>query len=94
MPVRSILAEVDRDQIIKALAESGGRIGGGNGAAARLGLKRTTLITRMKKLGIDRNQTLQVDGVTVDTTDTDFGNCRAFARDETSCRRFPKRFAA
>ena len=55
MPVRSILAEVDRDQIIKALAESGGRIGGGNGAAARLGLKRTTFITRMKKLGIDGN---------------------------------------
>jgi DNA-binding NtrC family response regulator len=28
-------------------------VGGANGAAARLGLKRTTLIARMKKLGID-----------------------------------------
>jgi len=52
IPVRSILAEVDRNQIIRALKEANGRVGGSDGAAARLGLKRTTLITRMKKLGI------------------------------------------
>src|SRR5260370_26914927 len=51
-PVRSILDEVDRDQIIQALKQADGRVGGPNGAASRLGLKRTTLITRMKKLGI------------------------------------------
>lgn len=73
MPVRSILSGVDRNQIVKALAETGGRIGGRNGAAARLGLKRTTLITRMKKLGIGRNQVSQVDLVTTDTSDTSTG---------------------
>src|SRR5947209_4063746 len=41
-PVRSILAEVDRNQIIRVLKEADGRVGGPSGAAARLGLKRTT----------------------------------------------------
>jgi formate hydrogenlyase transcriptional activator len=41
-----------REEVLRALKESGGRIGGPNGAAARLGLKRTTLISRMKKLSI------------------------------------------
>ena len=61
-PVRSILAEVDRDEIIQALEQADGRIGGPNGAAARLGLKRTTFITRMNKLGIDRDRVLGYDG--------------------------------
>jgi len=43
---------IDRDQILHALREAGGRVGGPDGAAARLGLKRTTLIARMNKLGI------------------------------------------
>jgi transcriptional regulator with GAF, ATPase, and Fis domain len=51
-PVRSILTDVDSDQIIQALKDSRGQIGGSDGAASRLGLKRTTFITRMKKLGI------------------------------------------
>jgi formate hydrogenlyase transcriptional activator len=46
----------DREQIIQALAQSRGRIGGNAGAAARLGLKRTTLISRMKKLGIESSE--------------------------------------
>jgi formate hydrogenlyase transcriptional activator len=66
MPVRSILAEVDRNQIIGALEEAGGRIGGPSGAAARLGLKRTTFITRMKKLGISPT----VSQLKMDSTDT------------------------
>jgi formate hydrogenlyase transcriptional activator len=41
-----------RDDIVRILKESNGQVGGPNGAAARLGLKRTTLISRMKKLGI------------------------------------------
>ena len=52
-PVRSILSDVDRDQIIRVLKETDGRVGGPGGAASRLGLKRTTFITRMKALGID-----------------------------------------
>ena len=54
-PVRSILADVDREQMLRALKEAEGRVGGLDGAAARLGLKRTTFITRMKKLGINGN---------------------------------------
>jgi formate hydrogenlyase transcriptional activator len=43
----------DHDRILRVLKETNGRVGGPNGAAARLGLKRTTLITRMKKMGLD-----------------------------------------
>lgn len=44
--------DVDSDEIIQALKESKGQVGGPSGAAARLGMKRTTLVMRMKKLGI------------------------------------------
>ena len=44
----------ERDRIIKALAEANGQVGGPNGAAARLGLKRTTLQNRMRKYMIAR----------------------------------------
>jgi DNA-binding NtrC family response regulator len=43
----------EQETIVRTLKETQGRVGGPNGAAARLGLKRTTLITRMKKMGID-----------------------------------------
>jgi formate hydrogenlyase transcriptional activator len=42
-----------QDMIERVLKDTKGRVGGPDGAAARMGLKRTTLITRMKKLGID-----------------------------------------
>ena len=48
------LEEADRDHILKALKETNWRIGGSQGAAARLGLKRTTLIHKMRKLGLSR----------------------------------------
>jgi formate hydrogenlyase transcriptional activator len=41
-----------RALILHALQEAGWVVGGPAGAAARLGLKRTTLIAKMKKLGI------------------------------------------
>ncbi|HEY2975786.1 MAG TPA: sigma 54-interacting transcriptional regulator [Pyrinomonadaceae bacterium] len=43
-----------REVILTALRTAGWVIGGPRGAALRLGLKRTTLITKMKKLGISR----------------------------------------
>jgi formate hydrogenlyase transcriptional activator len=43
----------DRDGILRILKDTRGRVAGPNGAAARMGIKRTTLISRMKKLGID-----------------------------------------
>jgi len=48
------LAEVERDHILRALGASNWVIGGPNGAAARLGMKRTSLTYRMKKLRISR----------------------------------------
>src|SRR5258708_4021834 len=69
-PVRSILADVDRNQMVQALQEAGGRVGGRDGAAARLGLKRTTFITRIKKLGIDPNQVSEREVDSADTSDT------------------------
>src|SRR5215472_16815652 len=48
------LAEVERDHILRALQASNWVIGGRSGAAARLGMKRTSLVYRMKKLRINR----------------------------------------
>jgi formate hydrogenlyase transcriptional activator len=47
-----------RDRIVRILKETKGRVGGTDGAAARLGLKRTTLIEQMKKLGIEPRKVL------------------------------------
>jgi PAS domain S-box-containing protein len=52
-PKRSDAAPPDRDRVLEALREAGGRVGGATGAAARLGMKRTTLIAYMKRLSID-----------------------------------------
>ena len=48
------LRDSERALILKTLHASGWIVGGPRGAAARLGLKRTTLIAKMKKLGISR----------------------------------------
>jgi formate hydrogenlyase transcriptional activator len=45
-----------REEIVRALTESKGRVGGADGAAARMGINRTTLLARIKKLGIDPRQ--------------------------------------
>ena len=51
------LAEVERDHILRALEASNWVIGGRNGAAQRLGMKRTSLVYRMQKLRIIRPPT-------------------------------------
>jgi formate hydrogenlyase transcriptional activator len=51
---RLTLEEVERRHILSVLQESNWVIGGPNGAAARLGLNRTTLNNRLRKLGITR----------------------------------------
>jgi len=48
------LADAEREHIMEALRETGGVLGGPEGAAARLGMKRSTLYKKMKKLGISR----------------------------------------
>ncbi len=45
-----------RDEIIRALTTCKGRVGGSDGAAARLGMNRTTLLSRMKKFGLYAKQ--------------------------------------
>jgi len=49
------LAEMERVYIMETLQKTNWIVGGRTGAAARLGLPRTTLIARMRKLGISRN---------------------------------------
>jgi formate hydrogenlyase transcriptional activator len=48
------LDEAEREHILQVLKQTNWVIGGPAGAAARLGMKRTTLLSRMKKLGIRR----------------------------------------
>jgi formate hydrogenlyase transcriptional activator len=48
------LKDAERETILRALRESGGVIAGPAGAAARLGLRRTTLQSKMRRLGIQR----------------------------------------
>jgi len=52
-PREGTLEATERDAIVRALGETNWVLGGPHGAAARLGLKRTTLQSRMRKLGID-----------------------------------------
>jgi len=52
------LEEVERMHIQRALEKTAGVVGGPNGAAKLLGMKRTTLLDRMKKLGISKTQQL------------------------------------
>jgi formate hydrogenlyase transcriptional activator len=65
--LQEMLEKTERNQILRALEEANGVVAGPNGAAARLGVKRSTLQLRMQKLGIrlsriavdDRKQTAQ-----------------------------------
>jgi transcriptional regulator with GAF, ATPase, and Fis domain len=50
------LKEAERSHILQILRQTEGVVGGREGAAARLGLPRTTLIAKMKRLGIDNEQ--------------------------------------
>jgi formate hydrogenlyase transcriptional activator len=52
------LADADREHIVETLKQTGWMIGGQDGAANRLGLPRTTLIYKMRKLGIETRRSL------------------------------------
>jgi formate hydrogenlyase transcriptional activator len=54
MPHPPRLSDAERDIILRALREANGIVAGPTGAAARLGVKRTTLQSKMRKLGIRR----------------------------------------
>ena len=55
-PKAMTLKDAEREHIVQALAETNWVIGGPKGAAARLGLQRTTLISKMQRIGISRAQ--------------------------------------
>ena len=48
------LVDAEREHIRQALQNANWRVGGPSGAATKLGMKRTTLQSRMVKLGIER----------------------------------------
>src|SRR5713226_9186181 len=50
------LEQAERSHILRTLQQTEGMVGGRDGAAARLGLPRTTLIAKMKRLGVSRVQ--------------------------------------
>jgi len=52
--LRDVLQETERQRIIDALKQCNWVVAGANGAAARLGMNRSTLQVRMRKLGISR----------------------------------------
>jgi formate hydrogenlyase transcriptional activator len=55
MRVSELPLSGEREKILRALKEANGVVGGPDGAAARLGIKRTTLQSRMKKMNIDHD---------------------------------------
>jgi formate hydrogenlyase transcriptional activator len=55
------LEDMEREHILQTLRETGGIVGGRHGAALRLGLKRTTLLSKMEKLGISKKYTLSIE---------------------------------
>jgi formate hydrogenlyase transcriptional activator len=59
------LATVEKEHIVRAIREARGVIGGPRGAASRLGMKRTTLQARMRKLGISRLGPFDGEGATL-----------------------------
>jgi DNA-binding NtrC family response regulator len=57
----SSLEDIEREHILQVLRQTREVIGGPRGAAARLGLKRTTLLSKMERLGISRSTRYQAD---------------------------------
>jgi formate hydrogenlyase transcriptional activator len=55
-PIDATLESAEREHILRVLRECGGLISGPQGAATKLGLKRTTLQSKMRKLGISRRK--------------------------------------
>jgi len=61
--VSRTLADADREHILETLAQTNWLIGGQDGAANRLGIPRTTLIYKMRKLGIEMRRCSRTRGI-------------------------------
>jgi formate hydrogenlyase transcriptional activator len=55
--MRAVLDDTERQQIVAALEQANWTVAGPNGAAAKLGIKRSTLQSRMQRLGIRVSRT-------------------------------------
>jgi formate hydrogenlyase transcriptional activator len=55
------LEDAARDHILQTLRDTNGVVGGQRGAAARLGLARTTLLSKMRRLGIEQPRTAEMN---------------------------------
>jgi formate hydrogenlyase transcriptional activator len=69
----STLSDCVRSLILMTLEDTGWMIGGPDGAAARLGLPRTSLISKMKKLGISRPKLRNITSVVAEKTEPGAG---------------------
>jgi formate hydrogenlyase transcriptional activator len=58
--IRNVLEETERKHILNVLSQTNWVVAGPNGAATRLGMKRSTLQLRMRKLGLTRENALPV----------------------------------
>ena len=58
--IQSVLEETERKHILNVLSQTNWVVAGPNGAATRLGMKRSTLQLRMRKLGLVRENTQRV----------------------------------
>ena len=56
MRSQGTLEELERQYIVQVLRQAAGVVSGSHGAAARLGMKRTTLQSKMQRLGITREE--------------------------------------
>jgi len=81
LAVRGTFMDSQRALILQALHATEWTIGGPRGAAARLGLKRTTLLSKMKKLGISRPFALSGEAAVNERTER-HGSAHADKRDE------------
>jgi transcriptional regulator with GAF, ATPase, and Fis domain len=73
------LADADREHILETLNQTGWLIGGQDGAANRLGLPRTTLIYKMRKLGIETRGSQRRRSVPLEPAFTGAGGYAALA---------------
>jgi len=71
IPGARTLVDAERAHIISVLRDTNWVVGGRNGAAARLGLVRTTLIAKMRKLGISRETAAEQSGQRADAPTCD-----------------------
>ena len=58
--IRDVLEETERKHILNVLSQTNWVVAGPNGAAIRLGMKRSTLQLRMRKLGLTRESAVPV----------------------------------